>query len=68
MALVNLWMASLNRNIDDHWFSYPSLYLAPVPVVTALVAIQLWFAVKRNCGTAFSLSPYGPEDTWCAPT
>lgn len=49
MALVSLWVPFLNSDIRERWFSFPNLfYLAPVPVITALVAVQLWFAVKRN--------------------
>lgn len=49
MALISVWVPFLNADIRERWFSYPNLlYLAPVPVVAALVAIQLWFAVKRN--------------------
>ncbi|WP_375463620.1 cytochrome d ubiquinol oxidase subunit II [uncultured Methylobacterium sp.] len=42
MAIVSLWVPFLGLSIQDRWLSFPNiLYVAPVPVVTALVCLRL---------------------------
>src|SRR3954453_11741902 len=49
MAIVSLWVPFLGREIEARWFSWPNIvYLAPVPLVTALVAWQLHRALQEN--------------------
>jgi cytochrome d ubiquinol oxidase subunit II len=43
MAAVSLWTPIAEPRIAQRWFTLPNiLFLWPVPVVTALVAFQLW--------------------------
>ena len=49
MAAVSLWVPFLGRAIEQRWFSWPNIaYLAPVPLLTALGAFQLWRALKQG--------------------
>lgn len=49
MAVVSLWVPLLNPAIFARWFSWPTLaYLAPVPIVTALVFVQAWRALRAG--------------------
>ena len=49
MAVVSLWVPFLGLAIEARWFSWPNIvYLAPVPLVTALVAWQLHRALQEN--------------------
>jgi cytochrome d ubiquinol oxidase subunit II len=52
MAIVSLWTPLLNARIAERWFSLPNFfYLAPVPVVTALVALTAWRALAARRDT-----------------
>jgi cytochrome d ubiquinol oxidase subunit II len=43
MGLVSLWTPLLIERIADRWFSLPNFfYLAPVPIVTGLLAFMVW--------------------------
>jgi cytochrome d ubiquinol oxidase subunit II len=43
MGIVSLWTPLLIERIADRWFSLPNFfYLAPIPVVTALLAFMVW--------------------------
>lgn len=43
MAIVSLWTPYLYDRIADRWFSTPNIYyLAPVPVISALLAAYCW--------------------------
>ncbi len=43
MAAVSIFTPLEFPRIADRWFTYPNLiYLAPVPILTALVALTLW--------------------------
>jgi cytochrome d ubiquinol oxidase subunit II len=43
MGIVSLWTPLLIERIAERWFSLPNfLYLAPVPLVTALLAFMVW--------------------------
>jgi cytochrome bd ubiquinol oxidase subunit II len=49
VGVVSIWTPLADPSIAARWFSWPNIaYLAPVPVVTALVAYGLWRAVERG--------------------
>jgi cytochrome d ubiquinol oxidase subunit II len=49
IASVSLWTPLLHPAIADRWFTWPNLlYLSPVPVITALVALAQWLALARE--------------------
>lgn len=49
MGIVSLWVPFLGRDIEVRWFSWPNIaYLAPVPLVTAFTAWQLYRAIADN--------------------
>ena len=49
MAAVSLWVPFLSPAIAERWFGWPNiLMLMPVPVVTALVAVGLFAALRRG--------------------
>jgi len=49
MLLVSAWLPFLDPVLRERWFAWPTvLYLSPVPVLTAVNAIALWFAVLKN--------------------
>ena len=46
---ISLWTPLQDAAIAGRWFSWPNiLYLAPVPVATALVALWAWTALGRG--------------------
>ena len=48
MAMVSIWTPMLEPRIAARWFGWPNtLFLAPVPIVTLLVAWWLWTALTR---------------------
>jgi cytochrome bd ubiquinol oxidase subunit II len=49
IALVSLWTPFEEPDIALRWFAWPNiLYLSPVPIVTAAVAIALWLQLWRG--------------------
>ncbi|NII09784.1 cytochrome d ubiquinol oxidase subunit II [Oleiagrimonas sp. C23AA] len=49
MLLVSAWLPFLQTHLMHRWFDWPNLlYLSPVPVVTAVVAMALWRAIVRK--------------------
>ncbi|HEX5777665.1 MAG TPA: cytochrome d ubiquinol oxidase subunit II [Xanthobacteraceae bacterium] len=43
MGIVSLWTPLLIERIAERWFTLPNFfYLAPVPIVTALLAFMVW--------------------------
>jgi cytochrome d ubiquinol oxidase subunit II len=49
MVLVSAWLPFVSDALMQRWFTWPNiLYLAPVPLLTALVAVLLWRAVLAN--------------------
>jgi cytochrome d ubiquinol oxidase subunit II len=43
MGIVSLWTPLLIERIADRWFTLPDFfYLAPVPIVTGLLAFMVW--------------------------
>jgi cytochrome d ubiquinol oxidase subunit II len=48
VALVSLWTPLADSSIAQRWFNWPNLlYLSPVPLLTAAVAIALYNALRR---------------------
>jgi cytochrome d ubiquinol oxidase subunit II len=55
MTLVSVWTLFLGRHIQDRWFSWPNIVLvAPVPLVTAVVA----FAIYRTLAGGRHVWPF----------
>ena len=49
IAMVSVWTPLLHEHIAQRWFSWPNLaWLAPVPAVTALLALWLWRSLARG--------------------
>ena len=49
IAMVSIWTPLFNASIAARWFSWPNMaYLAPVPVLTAVIAIALWTSLSRG--------------------
>ncbi len=47
VAIVSIWTPVMNADIAARWFTWPNiLYLAPVPIVTALLALVEWRALN----------------------
>jgi cytochrome d ubiquinol oxidase subunit II len=48
IAVVSLWTPVMDRDIAHRWLSWPNiLFLSPVPIVTALVALGEWRALNN---------------------
>ncbi len=46
IAVVSLWTPAIDPSISHRWFSWPNLaFLAPVPIVTAVLAWFTWRAL-----------------------
>ena len=46
---VSIWTPLVNAAIAQRWFSWPNIgFLAPVPIITALIVIGEWYALGRN--------------------
>jgi cytochrome d ubiquinol oxidase subunit II len=53
IAMVSVWTPLAHAPIAQRWFSWPNLaYLAPVPIVTAVIALLTWRGLR---GTAENL-------------
>jgi len=49
LIVVSIWTPFLHPMIQERWFAWPNiLLLSPVPVVTAVVVIQLWRALQKR--------------------
>jgi cytochrome d ubiquinol oxidase subunit II len=49
IGMVSLWTPLLEPRIAERWFSWPNIvWLAPVPVVTGLIAWSLWRTLARG--------------------
>jgi cytochrome bd ubiquinol oxidase subunit II len=49
IGIVSLWTPLMEHGIAQRWFSWPDIaFLAPVPVLTALVAILEWRAIGNR--------------------
>ncbi|MGH6728501.1 MAG: cytochrome d ubiquinol oxidase subunit II [Pseudolabrys sp.] len=46
---VSIWTPIANADIARHWFSWPNIgFLAPVPIITALIAAGEWYALTHR--------------------
>ncbi len=46
---VSIWTPLANADIANRWFSWPNIvYLAPVPVITALIVLAEWYALTHR--------------------
>ncbi len=46
---VSIWTPLANADIARRWFSWPHIvFLAPVPIITALLAVGEWYALNRR--------------------
>jgi cytochrome bd ubiquinol oxidase subunit II len=46
---VSIWTPLANADIAQRWFSWPNIaLLAPVPIVTALIAFVEWYALRHR--------------------
>jgi cytochrome d ubiquinol oxidase subunit II len=49
MAIVSIWTPLAFPRIAQRWFTLPNFYyLVPVPVLTALVALIAWWALRKR--------------------
>ncbi|WP_029032600.1 cytochrome d ubiquinol oxidase subunit II [Salinarimonas rosea] len=49
MAVVSIWVPFLGIEIEARWFSTPNIYyLAPIPLLTALVAFGIWRTLENE--------------------
>ena len=55
IAGVSIWTPLEAPQIHERWFSWPNIaFLAPVPVITAVIAIAEWRALGRD----YELTPF----------
>ena len=49
IAMVSIWTPFLQPKIAERWFTWPNMaFLAPVPIVTAGIALALWRSLARG--------------------
>ncbi|GGK25474.1 cytochrome d ubiquinol oxidase subunit II [Salinarimonas ramus] len=49
MTIVSVWVPFLGVEIEARWFAMPNiLYLAPIPLLTALVAFMIWRTLENG--------------------
>ena len=49
IAMVSIWTPLMRQAIAERWFTWPNLaYLAPVPIVTAAIALVTARALRRD--------------------
>jgi cytochrome d ubiquinol oxidase subunit II len=49
LGVVSLWTPIAEPDIAERWFAAPNLlYLAPVPVATALAVVGVWYGLHRQ--------------------
>jgi len=49
IVVVSLWTPLVQHSIAERWFSFPNiLFLWPIPLVTAAVAVWEWHALRRG--------------------
>ena len=49
IAMVSIWTPFIEPRIAARWFDWPNIaWLAPVPIVTALIAWWLWRSLERR--------------------
>ena len=59
-AAVSVWTPTAFDRIAVRWFSFPNLlFLWPIPFVSALLAVLVWFGIKRGSGVQTFLASIG---------
>jgi len=59
-AIISLWTPLAFERIADRWFTWPNIvYLAPVPILTALVALLCWYGLFKGRDAMPFLSAIG---------
>jgi cytochrome d ubiquinol oxidase subunit II len=49
MAIISIWTPLAFDRIAERWFTWPNIvYLAPVPVLTACVALLCWYGLVKG--------------------
>jgi len=49
IAIVSVWTPAADPAIAHRWFSWPNIvFLAPVPIITALIALLVWRSLNRQ--------------------
>jgi cytochrome d ubiquinol oxidase subunit II len=57
IVAVSLWTPILSQRIADRWFSWDRLiYLWPVPLLTAVIAVLAWAGIRKGSGLQTFLS------------
>jgi cytochrome d ubiquinol oxidase subunit II len=55
IALVSIWTPLEFARIRERWFDWPNLlYLAPIPVATALLAVACWRGIANPARTSLA--------------
>jgi cytochrome d ubiquinol oxidase subunit II len=63
IVAVSIWTPLADANIARRWFSWPNIgLLAPVPVITGLIAIAEWYSL----GHRYEMAPFLGRD-WAFP-
>ncbi|MGH7024928.1 MAG: cytochrome d ubiquinol oxidase subunit II, partial [Caulobacteraceae bacterium] len=48
ITIVSLWTQAIDPAIAHRWFSWPNMaFLAPVPIITAVIAVLVWRSLNR---------------------
>src|SRR5687768_15026954 len=49
IGMVSVWTPLMHEHIAQRWFSWPNLlWFSPVPLITGLLALWLWRALRRD--------------------
>ena len=57
VAAVSIWTPLADSDIAQRWFAWPNIvYLSPVPVLTAAIALAEWRALKTGEASPFILA------------
>ena len=49
MAIISIWTPLIFDRIADRWFSWPNIvFLAPIPIVTAGLALLCWYGLVNG--------------------
>jgi cytochrome d ubiquinol oxidase subunit II len=60
IVMVSVWTPLLQERIAERWFSWPNMVVfAPVPVITALLALWLWRSLARGPDAAPFIAAMG---------
>jgi cytochrome bd ubiquinol oxidase subunit II len=55
IVIVSMWTPLANEAIARRWFSWPNIaLLSPVPIITALLGVWEWYALRHR----YELSPF----------